>query len=36
MRLMLLAPHPKFKNLDIRNFACDCGENESDVIQRGE
>lgn len=34
MKLTLIDLHPKFKNLDVRNFACDCGETYSDVIAR--
>lgn len=34
MRLTSIEPHGRFQNLDVRNFACECGETESDVIAR--
>jgi hypothetical protein len=34
MRLTTIEPHAKFKNLDVRNFACECGETDSDVFAR--
>lgn len=35
LRLITLAPHERFTNLDVRNFVCDgCGETESDMIAR--
>jgi hypothetical protein len=34
MHLVVLEPHVKFKNLDVRSFACDCGDTASDVVRR--
>jgi hypothetical protein len=34
MRLTSVEPHGRFQNLDVRNFACECGETNSDVIAR--
>ena len=34
MWLVALEPRIKFKNLDVRSFACDCGDTASDVIRR--
>jgi hypothetical protein len=34
MRLVSVVAHQRFVNLDVRNFACACGETASDVVAR--
>jgi hypothetical protein len=34
MHLVSVVPHQRFVNLDVRNFACDCGETARDVVAR--
>jgi hypothetical protein len=34
MRLVVILPHLRFRNLDNRLFACHCGERISDVAAR--
>jgi C4-type Zn-finger protein len=34
LRLTTIEPHDRYQNLDVRNFACDCGFTTSDVMAR--
>jgi hypothetical protein len=34
MRFTSLEPHERYTNLDVRNFACDCGSTTSDIVAR--
>jgi hypothetical protein len=34
LRLITIEPHERYTNLDIRNFACDCGFTKSDAVAR--
>jgi hypothetical protein len=34
LRVISIEPHDKYRNLDVRNFACDCGLTTSDVFAR--
>jgi hypothetical protein len=34
MRLTSVEPHQKYTNLDVREFACDCGETAGDIVER--
>ena len=34
LRRTTIEPHERYTNLDVRNFACDCGLTTSDVIAR--
>ena len=36
LRVTTIEPHERFTNLDVRNFACDCGLTTSDVMRRCE
>jgi len=37
MRIVSVVPHPRFTNLDVREFKCDaCGDSTSDVVARVE
>jgi hypothetical protein len=32
MRLVTVEPHPRYLNIDIHNYSCDCGHNEDFVV----
>ena len=32
MRLVTVEPHPRYRNIDIHNYGCDCGHNEDFVV----
>jgi hypothetical protein len=34
MHFTAIGLHPRFRHLDVRYFACDCGERTSDVVVR--
>ena len=34
LRVVSIEPHHKYRNLDVRNFACDCGLTTSDLFAR--
>jgi hypothetical protein len=34
MNLVTVEPHVRYGNLDVRNFACSCGETASDIVAR--
>jgi hypothetical protein len=34
MKLTSVEPHDRFRNLDVRNFACGCGKTVSDLVAR--
>jgi hypothetical protein len=34
MRFVALEPHIRFPALDVRSFACECGETAGDVVVR--
>ena len=34
LRVISIEPHDKYRNLDVRNFACDCGLTTSDTFAR--
>jgi hypothetical protein len=34
LRLITIEPHERYTNLDVRNFACDCGFTKSDAVAR--
>jgi hypothetical protein len=34
LRLTTIEPHERYTNLDVRNFACECGFTTSDTVMR--
>jgi len=36
MRLVSVEPHARYRNLDTRNIACECGATHSDAVARPE
>jgi hypothetical protein len=32
MRLVTVEPHPRYLNIDIHNYSCDCGHNQDFVV----
>ena len=36
LRVVSIEPHHKYRNIDVRNFECDCGLTTSDLFTRSE
>jgi hypothetical protein len=32
MRLVTIEPHPRYLNIDVQNYSCDCGHSEDFLV----
>jgi hypothetical protein len=32
MRLVTIEPHPRYLNIDVQNYLCDCGHSEDFLV----